>query len=382
MKYQIEKIFVDKKIKDDAFTLEILSRSQGIPVEIIGDMESFKEQISGYDANKGKKNVLITSYSGEQVKLCPGTDKNYICCNYHVVNETTNCPLDCSYCILQAYLNNPLLTIYVNLEDMFGEIEALLEKEPDRIWRVGTGELSDSLALDEMTGLSAKLVERFAGRKNLLFELKTKTVEIANLPRGKAGNFVISWSVNPDSIRKKEEHKTASIRERLAAAAEIIDRGYLAGLHFDPIIVVEDWEKEYLELIDLLEKYLDSTRIAWISMGSLRYPKSLKDIIVTRFPASNIVYGERQPGLDGKERYVRPLRQKVYKAIYDRLMEWDNDLFVYFCMENAPVWKYVMNKEPVDAGEVDFMFAESLYRRFPELALTPPVRDSYYDERD
>jgi len=89
----------------------------------------------------------VTRFYGRRLKPCPGTS-NHICCGYHVINAITNCPMDCSYCVLQTYLTNPLLTLYSNWDDMLAEIENFLSLRPQALVRLGTGELSDSLALD------------------------------------------------------------------------------------------------------------------------------------------------------------------------------------------------------------------------------------------
>ena len=68
-----------------------------------------------------------------------------------------------------------------------------------RSFRVGTGELADSLAFDSLTGISRDLVDFFAARENLTLELKTKTDEIENLldvdPRGRV---LVSWTLSPE----------------------------------------------------------------------------------------------------------------------------------------------------------------------------------------
>lgn len=376
----IEKLYIDISQKENPFCQEIVERLQNTPIEYIDEVEA-RRKFEILELTQGKRTIWLTRFKGNQAKLCPGTEKSYICCNYHVVNETTNCPLECTYCILQVYLNNPVLTVYVNIDDMFDDIQKLIDTDSDRIWRIGTGELADSLALDHITQLSKKLVERFAKTPNLLFELKTKTVNTLNLPDPGPKNFVISWSLNPDSVTENEEHKTAKPEDRLVEAKKMQEKGYLLGFHFDPIIYHQGWKKNYHSLIEMMKKYLDPKRIAWISMGSFRYPPALKEVIAKRFPKSDIIYAEQVQGLDGKTRYVRHLREEMYKSIYNQFMEWDKDLFIYFCMESDVIWQKVMGKIPADAGEVDYMFAESLQRRFPELAFRAPNRENYRDDR-
>ena len=224
-------------------------------------------------------------------------------------------------------------------------------------------------------------MKRFAYAQNLLFELKTKTINTDYLPDPGPNNFIISWSLNPEEIVETEELKTASPEERINQAKIVQDKGYLLGFHFDPIIHHENWEANYTRLIEMMKDKIDPTRIAWISMGSFRYPPNLKNIIAERFPKSDIIYAEDIMGKDGKKRYIRQIREEMYASIYGQLEEWDPDLFVYFCMESGIIWEKIMKVQPQDSGELDFMFAESLRRRFPELKLSIPERTLYKDDR-
>jgi len=86
--------------------------------------------------------------------------------------------MDCSYCFLQEYLaNNPTLKVFTNIDDLLGEVAKWWIVNPGDNFRIGTGELSDSLALDHLLGFSADLVPFFflPSGKNVLLELKTKS---------------------------------------------------------------------------------------------------------------------------------------------------------------------------------------------------------------
>ena len=64
---------------------------------------------------------------------------------------------------------------YVNVEDLLGELEEVFTQYPDRNFRVGTGELTDSLALDAIVPYTAYLLPFFNQQSNAVLELKTKS---------------------------------------------------------------------------------------------------------------------------------------------------------------------------------------------------------------
>ncbi|MFH1942553.1 MAG: spore photoproduct lyase family protein [bacterium] len=377
MSVRLKKIYVDEAVVSEELTRRIVERNRDIPIEVIRsgappeDSDSFSEY--------GLKRILyITADKGQLVKPCPGTQPPYICCRYTVINQTLQCPMDCSYCILQMYLNRSFITLYANLSDVFEEITILMADEPHRFFRFGTGELTDSLALDWLTGLSKDFTAFFSTKRNTVLELKTKTACVEELLDCPTKNIVVSWSLNPQEIVDREELYAAGVADRLRAARDCQDRGFLLGFHFDPILCVPDWERLYGELIDHIFTSVDGTRIAWFSLGSLRYPPDLYEIVVKRFPKHRIFLEEMIRGLDGKMRYPKPLRIEMYRAVYRRLKERAPDLFVYFCMESPEVWDRVMGNHPKSNEELDFWFADSLFRRFPELDMDEPRREAYW----
>jgi spore photoproduct lyase len=379
MDFTFEKIYIDRRAVSEDLTKKILDAFPSTPRENIRD-DDLPALIEPLALNQGKRILYLTLQKGGLVKSCPATSSPYLCCRYTIVNQFTQCPMDCTYCILQHYLDDPVLTFNVNIRDIFNEIERIQVNEPKRFFRFGTGELADSLALDPYTGLSVQYADFFSTRRNALIELKTKTDSVAHLLTAPRRNVVVSWSMNPKTIIGKEEFKTASVQQRLEAAGQCQDKGFLLGFHFDPIVLVPDWDKSYQDLVDGIFNTVDGSRIVWISLGALRFPPPLKDIIQNRFPKSRIAYQEMVRGIDGKMRYPRPLRVEMFQKIYDRIREHSEDVFVYFCMEPPWVWDAVMGEHPETNADLDFRFAWSLNQRFPELEMDEPVRESYRDK--
>jgi len=356
--FQIEKIYLDEKAEKDSVSKTILKALPHIPVERVQDKRSLiKQYLSIQDPiGVGKRHLLLTRFYGRRVKACPGTS-HHICCGYHVINAITNCPMDCSYCVLQGYLNNPFLTLYTNWEDLLQEVDAFLSGDPGSFLRLGTGELSDSLALDSIFPLSQVLVPFFAERNNGLLELKTKSAEVDHLLHlDHQRKTVISWSLNPQKMIEEEEIRTASLKERIDAAKRCQGAGYPIGFHFDPIIYYEGWEKGYQETVFSLFNKIDPKRVIWISLGGFRYPPQLKGIAKERFPNTKIFLGELFPGKDRKSRYFKEIRIEIYQKMLGWLREVDPDLFVYLCMESKEVWEEVFGWAPSSSFHLNQLF--------------------------
>ena len=288
-------------------------------------------------------------YPGSFLKRCQGSGAD-ICCNYYVLSCVWNCHLDCTYCVLQSYMNNRALVVCTNFEDLLNEVREKLASFPQKIFRIGTGELADSLALDPVTGFSRRLVPFFAGLSNGFLELKTKSDCIANLEGlGHKGHTIVSWSVNSKRICLTEEEKSPTLEERLAAALQCQKWGYKLGFHFDPLIFYDGWEHDYREAVKEIFHSVDPEGIVWISLGTLRFPPLLIDRVKKRYPESKIPYGEFVPGHHGKVRYFRPIREEMYKNMNDWILAEAPHVTVYLCMESFAVWESSFGLESCNA---------------------------------
>ncbi|MBN2088852.1 hypothetical protein JW964_04530 [candidate division KSB1 bacterium] len=346
--YQPQKIYFESTTKEYTLTRQILNHYSDIPVEEIKNPRQLVHQILQHPdpITYGKQFLLISRQKARFLKKCPGT-RNYICCGYKILNTANNCHLDCTYCILQGYFNNPLMVVYVNIEDLLTELREQFELHPNKFYRIGTGELTDSLILEPVTQYGEKLVRFFKDFPNAIIELKTKSVNIDNLLELKHNRrAVISWSLNSESIQQREEALSPSIDERLAAAKKCQEAGYWLGFHFDPIIYYDNWEKDYFKTVEKIFSVIDGKNIAWISLGALRYPTSLDGIIRQRHPESPIVYGEFISGKDQKLRYFKPIRIQVFKKMVEWIRDFDPSVFVYLCMESSEVWKKAFGWTP------------------------------------
>lgn len=340
----ITRAVIEEEVASDPYVREVLGRIS--PRCRITEVHLKAEEGRGGGSDPGKDVLHLLHYRGEFLKPCPGT-REYICCGYQILNVGTNCPLDCSYCILQSYFNQPNLRVFANIRAEMDQVLEVIDANPNRIFRIGTGEFTDSLALDPLTRWSDFLLPPFSRRKNVILELKTKTDAVDRLIASPCRNrIVVSWSLNSPAVSATEEKGSISIRKRLQTARRLQAEGFVLGFHFDPLIFHRGWKAEYLKTIELMDKYLDPKGIIWISLGSLRFMPQLKQIIRKRHPKTDILNGEFIRGLDGKMRYFRPIRESLYHFMNDHLYQWDPSLGVYLCMESDDVWQKSMGWSP------------------------------------
>lgn len=338
--YEPAEILVEKGTEHFTMTRRILEEYAAVLVRTIADCDEARLQVEAQKNPKtlGKQILALVRHKGKFLKPRAYVP-HYLCYNYHYLYWGTNCHLECTYCILQAFLNNPLITVFVNTNDMLRELEEDFS-QPDTFWRVSAGEVADSLALEPATGLMQELIPFFARQNRASLELKTKTSLVDRLLQLEhRGRTILSWSLNTPRVISEEELKTSDLDDRLAAAKRAQEAGYPVGFHFDPMVHYEEWEKDYRGLIQKVFSQIDPRHVAWVSLGGLRFLPDMKKIIEERFPKSRLIYGEQIRGTDGKSRYFRPLRSEMFRKMAGWLREISPDFFIYLCMETSEVWQ-------------------------------------------
>jgi spore photoproduct lyase len=340
----IRRVYVGESARGDVATERALARLSSRPVTTILDKDEIPAEHLRQDT------LFITASHGPVVGRCPGT-RGHLCCNYLTANVYLGCTLGCSYCIMQSYLNFSPLTVQVARRDAIDALIRIARENPDRAVRVGTGEVGDSLLLDPLFELSREYLEALAPFENVYFEMKTKTDfvdHLLDLPRH--GNAVLGFSLNPPEVADTEEPYAATVAQRLAAAHRAVAAGYHIAFHFDPIIHVEDYERLYAGVIDRLAE-LPAERIAWISLGTVRFTTALRE----RMQPRPYLFDEFVPSRDGKLRYLQKVRSDIYRRIRG-LLEAVTDAPIYLCMESPEVWKRVFGALPSEIPKLDPLF--------------------------
>ena len=341
----ISRVVVDEAVLDTPIACRVREKLPHLHPEILSEGQTLTPGLAREDI------LYLKKYRGRFLRHCPGTS-HYRCCGYQIIHIGENCPLRCSYCILQAYFQDRVLKVWANQDDLWTELDQAFAAHPGRRYRVGTGEFTDSLVLEALTGFSRDLVAFLGRYPQVCLELKSKVVDLSWMDAVRDPSRVLpAWSMNaPFIVDQEEQGECASLEERLIAARTCAQAGFRVCLHFDPVIHFPGWQDGYARTVEMIFDHLRPSQIAYVSMGSFRHMPDLKRCISENFPQSAYIYGEFVTGVDGKQRLLRPLRVEQLRFLAGKLQNGGLDRQLYLCMESDEVWRAVLGRTPDELG--------------------------------
>lgn len=359
LKNHFDRVYIHEKARESRLASRALAVFGADRVEWVADrpLSSVQGALSPSEFERSKRLLYITRFEGAFFKQCPGA-QNVACCNYFVLNLGQQCNMNCSYCYLQSYINSPMLTLYSNVDDAIKELESMRERHADLPIRIGTGEVMDSLSLDELTLHSADLIEFFKTVPKWKLEFKTKSDSIGQfveLPH--AGNVFVSWSINPQYVISREEHGTAALEARLTAARRCAEQGFKIAFHIDPMIWHPEWRENYGALIDRLTELFTPDELPQISLGALRFQPEQRHMMRARFGMKSLITSaETFLSRDGKLRYDQETRNEMFRFVVERFRAHNPKWKVWLCMESPESWLSTFEATPRNVKELEPLF--------------------------
>lgn len=358
---QIERIYIERDAQNSDVAKRVVSFFGAThPIEIVDQrpLQDREGRLSAREYDQSKRHLYVTNFKGAFFKRCPGSKPGLSCCNYFVLNLGQQCNMNCSYCYLQSFINSPLLTIYANVDQALDELREMAVSYPDLAYRVGTGEITDSLSMDDVTLYSRKLIPFFREFPKWTLEFKTKSAKVDQfLDVPHAGNVIASWSINPQFVVEHEEHGTASLEQRLLAARKCRDRGFVVAFHIDPMIWHEDWKKNYSELVTQVVQQFKPEEVRWVTVGALRFQPEQRIMMRERFGMKSLVtQAEVFPSSEGKLRYDLHLRNEMFQYLLAEFRAHSPAWRVSLCMENKESWVNTMSTTARKVPELTGLF--------------------------
>ncbi len=333
-----KEVYVDGGVKNLKQTALILEKLNPKSINLVNDIEEIHTDGAGLNMHIGssKRILFLTKQKGNFIKRFVD-NKDVTNSGEYRIDLISGCIFDCAYCYLQSYLSHHVITIYVNLNKFKDEFLSLKKQADLKRCIFTTGELSDSLALEGLNGYTEFLINFFSNENSKL-ELRTKSSETEFLPKGsfRKDNISVFWTINPAYFIRRLEFKTPTLEERLSAIKRVKGSGVKIGLRLDPIFHLSEWKEEYESLINYIYNFIGQENGIMYSLGCFRYTKELKEVIQTRFKGIKILEDEFIRCSDGKFRYFRDIRLRVYKRIKSLIRRIDKMAKIVLCME--PQW--------------------------------------------
>lgn len=356
---KFEKIFIHQDSVETEIAKRVQSQFDAHLIEVVSEKPLTQKEgrLSTADFERSKKLLYVAPFKGSFFKRCPGAKPGLSCCNYFVLNLGLQCNMNCSYCYLQSYINSPLLTVYTNIDQALEEL-AQVASNPDHHYRVGTGEVTDSLSLDSITHHSKQLIAFFRNYPKWQLEFKTKSncVDVF-LDEPHAENVIVSWSINPQYVISSEEHGTANLAERLNAAKRCVEKKFKVAFHIDPMIWHPQWKETYGEMIDRVTSTFRPEQVNWVTVGALRFQPDQRRMMKDRFGMQSLVnQAEVFASEEGKLRYDLSLRNEMFKFVLERFKTHDKTWKISLCMETKESWVTTMASTASQIPEIKSLF--------------------------
>ena len=281
-----------------------------------------------------RKPVVTRKTDKKIYGMCPVASEQTVCCNLRTIDAVERCVFGCSYCAVQTFYHDEAV-----FDADFAAKLAAVELDSDRFYHFGTGQSSDSLAWGNRAG-NLDALSAFAERNpNVLLELKTKSNNVRYFEENSVPpNVVCSWSLNTPVVIANEEHFTADLEERLAAARKVADRGVRVAFHFHPMVHYEGWESDYPAIASDIMGRFGADEVAFISFGSITLIKPVIKKLRELGNRTKIHQADFVPDPHGKLTYRDEIKVAMFSTMYETFRPWHRTVFFYLCMEKASIW--------------------------------------------
>ncbi|MEG6616446.1 spore photoproduct lyase [Peptococcaceae bacterium 1198_IL3148] len=226
----------------------------------------------------------------------------------------TSCPGKCEYCYLATNMGKkPYVRVYVNIEDILNRAKKYIEKRSPEITIFEGAATSDPIAVERYTGALKRTIEFFGQQQLGRFRFVTKFTDVDSLLDVNHNNHTrFRFSLNSAPVIKKYEHGTPDMPQRVEAAGKVAHAGYPLGFIIAPIILEDNWQHDYTELLTALNDQIPAFLKADITFELIthRFTKRAKGIINEVFPSSSLDMDEEKRtvkyGQFGYVKYVYP----------------------------------------------------------------------------
>ena len=283
-------IYIEERALSYPLTQRILARfPKATQISINNYKEVFNRSRQRWDHQKHALKLILAVRN--EAFLYPGSSfvPNFEHSRFFYTTPVLNCLYGCEYCYLQGMFPSANVVAFVNDEDFIRA--ATLEIAAPSPAYLCISYDTDLLALENIFGYCERYIEYAKSNPHVTIEIRTKSANIEALSEmTPAPNVILAWTISPDPVISRYEHRTPTLRARLAAITKAHQRGWRVRLCIDPIIRVDSWQTHYGELVRETFSQLTSDAIEDISVGVFRMPSGYLRAMQESNPTSAIVH--------------------------------------------------------------------------------------------
>jgi DNA repair photolyase len=272
------------------------------------------------------------------VEILRTTPVETICPNFYALDHARGCaftPL-CTYCYLKdPYYQGGKTSAATNVNELEQELCVWLRQDTLETYVANAGNLSDSLAFEELRPLMGRLVELFRreaeqkGRPHTLLLVTKGGVKECTplLEREPCASVMVSFSINSEEAQHELEQGAATTADRLEAASLLKEKGWRMRIRLDPMIAGYD----YCVVADEIGRL----RPERVTLGTLRADPGLMPVLPPHLKEL-LVPAPEYKGKYALARYPFDLRLGIYRQAADRLRDVCS---LGLCEETPDMWR-------------------------------------------
>ena len=283
-------IYIEDGAEQYALTQRVLERfPKASRIAIQNYKEVFNRPRQDWSHQRQSLKMILAVRS--ESFLYPGSSfvPNFDHARFFYTTPVLNCLYGCEYCYLQGMFPSANLVVFVNSADFISAASRELAA-PEAAYLCISYD-TDLLALENILGCCKEWIEFARSHPHVTLEIRTKSANIAALEDIPAtDNVILAWTLSPEPVVKRYEHRTPSLTARLTSIARAQEEGWRVRVCFDPILRVANWEEHYGDLVTQTFATVRAELLTDVSLGVFRIPSGYLRAMQTSNPSSAIAH--------------------------------------------------------------------------------------------
>ena len=287
-------IYVESQCIDSDIAEQSFKR---FPKAKIIEIEDYKQIFNkkGQDFQIQKLSTKLILAKKQPPFIYPATDiiQDSGFSNFYYCTPILNCIYNCEYCFLQGMYSSANIVVFTNTEEIKDAVkkQILERKYPDEPLLLSLSYNTDILALENILPLTKQWIDFANNTDDLFMEIRTKSGLTSSFNKLKPSKKILfAWTLSPDNIIQKYEHKTPLLERRIMSIKKIVDNGWPVRLSFDPILIYPNWKEDYKQMFERIKETISGNKIFDITIGVFRMSEDFFNRIKKTKPNSDLFY--------------------------------------------------------------------------------------------